>query len=107
MSIMQMNKKVFIKNHPNPKINITDKIKVEYVQIAYDNRYIIVNQKDGTRWFEVAKVSDFNIGKLLVESLVNDIKDNNQKQIVQNDLIKFWGNIKKYNEVLDLDNEIE
>lgn len=105
MSILQMNKKIFIKNHPNPKINITENIKIEYVQIAYDDRYIIVNKKDGTRWFEVAKVSDFNIGKILVKALVNDIKDNNKKQIITNDLINFWINVKKYNEVLDLDNE--
>lgn len=105
MSILQMNKKLFIKNHPNPKINITENIKIEYVQIAYDDRYIIVNQKDGTRWFEVAKVSDFDIGKILVEALVNDIKDNNKKEIVQKDLIKFWINVKQYDEILDIDNE--
>ena len=103
---MPEQKKVNIKNHPNPKLNITEKLKVEYVQLSYDNRYIIVKQNTfGTMWAEIVKVADLHMGKVFIEALVADIKDKKKKETALKKLYYFWNNIKKYNEVLDLETE--
>lgn len=98
--------KVFVKNHPNPKFRISDKLKVEYVQMAYDNRYIIVKQNTfGTMWVDIVKVADSSIGKAILESLVNNIGDIKKQKLGFNKLSKFWENIKVYDEILDNDAE--
>lgn len=103
---MQTKKKVTVKNHPNPKLNISDKLKVEYVQIAYDNRYIVVKQNTfGTMWEDIVKVADTQIGKVMVEALVKDIKDVKKQKAVATKLIKFWNDIINYDIILD--NEAE
>lgn len=106
MLTQAMENKVSVKNHPNPKLNITDKLKAEYVQIAYDNRYIIVKQNTfGTMWVEIVKVADPELAKILIEALVKDIKDMKKQKTVFNNLTKFWSDIVIYDNLLDKDAE--
>ena len=99
-----------IKNHPNPKFRISDKLKVEYVQMAYDDRFIIVKQNTfGTMWVDIVKVADISLGKVIVESLVNNIEDIKKQKLITTKLSKFWENITIYDEILenDAENDIE
>jgi hypothetical protein len=94
---------VKVKGHPCPKFTM-GKLKVEYVQISYDNRYVTVKQNDwGTNQAEIVKVADKHLARILVNALVNDAKDHKDLVKFNKKLDKFFEDIKIYDEILDSD----
>jgi hypothetical protein len=124
---MDTRKVVKIKGYRNPKITITDTLKVEYVQVAYDNRYVVIKQNTsgthgeqitydnryvvikqnthGTHWEQIAKVADSSIREIFINALVNEIKDNKKQKSIKTKLVKFWNDVKEYDEKLNAEAE--
>lgn len=99
---VKVGKKVAVKNKKVPKLKMRN-LTVNYVQVAYDNRYIIVNNNPWGNFNEVImKMADKDMAKVVLESLMATYDSKGKEN-----LDKFWQDVSNYDVLLDAECEAE
>lgn len=94
-------KEVRIKGHPAPSFKF-GLFKVRYVQLAYDNRYFLIDRNDfGSHWTNMIKVPDRALAKPLIATLIDQMDHVKKEAEAHNKFIKFQEAVQAYDLVLD------
>lgn len=95
---------VKIKNQKHPKLKIkTDhhNLKIEYRQVAFDDRYIFIHQKNEfNEWQNIAKLVNVEIADVLIAGLIS-LNPEEEWEAITDQLVAFWEDVADYDELLD------
>lgn len=95
--------KVKIPGHPNPVLKLGKYVVIEFVQVAYDDRYILIRKNDyGTHWANLAKISksEEKLCRTIVKAFVLEYPE-----VTERKLQNFWKKVEAYNLILDSEDE--
>lgn len=85
--------------------NTLIQFRVSYIQIAYDNRYVVVEHKGGNTggWSTLIQTSDNGLAAVMIQNLIDTYVPAKLRAAANTRLSKFWVNVTAYDKALDDD----